>query len=240
MESDEELATGYGADAPAGDNLCNDYAQGAAEGFGALAEARGDRVLRDDDVMLSDGGSASLFGNVAVVRRPIDSSAWSDVRGPDARVLRRPGRRTVHGLLGVADAGPPGRRLRANRPPSADVPPGRPDRRDRGRRTRDHTCDRCRNGPGLGAHPCPRLPRTGAPTRSRPAASCRSELSWRPDGGIGSATCAARQWLRPQPSSATTTSTSSSSRRTSPPAAPVSVVRSRRRRRSRIPPCRRC
>ena len=79
MESDEELATGYGADAPAGDNLCNDYAQGVADGFGALAGARGDRVLQDDDVMLSDGGSASLFGNVAVVRRPIESSAWSDV-----------------------------------------------------------------------------------------------------------------------------------------------------------------
>jgi hypothetical protein len=79
METDEDLATGYGAAAPAGDNLCNDYAQGLAEGFGALAEGRGDRVVRDDDVMLSDGGSASLFGNVAIVRRPIDSSAWGDV-----------------------------------------------------------------------------------------------------------------------------------------------------------------
>ncbi|HEY5873767.1 MAG TPA: GNAT family N-acetyltransferase [Ilumatobacteraceae bacterium] len=79
MESEQELQTGYGAAAPAGDNLCNDYAQGVAEGFAALAEGRGDRVLSNDDVMLSDSGSASLFGNVAVVRRPIDTDAWVDV-----------------------------------------------------------------------------------------------------------------------------------------------------------------
>jgi hypothetical protein len=77
MESEQELQAGYGAAAPAGDNLCNDYAQGVAEGFAALAEGRGDRVLSNDDVMLSDSGSASLFGNVAVVRRPIDTDASS-------------------------------------------------------------------------------------------------------------------------------------------------------------------
>ena len=76
METDDVLETGAGAAAPPGDNLCNDYAQGLAEGFGALAEARGDRVDRDDTAVLGDGGSASLFGNVAVIRRPVDESAW--------------------------------------------------------------------------------------------------------------------------------------------------------------------
>ena len=33
METDEELETGYGGATPAGDNLCNDYAQGLADGF---------------------------------------------------------------------------------------------------------------------------------------------------------------------------------------------------------------
>jgi hypothetical protein len=32
METDEELEAGYGAATPAGDKLCNDDAQGLAEG----------------------------------------------------------------------------------------------------------------------------------------------------------------------------------------------------------------
>jgi GNAT superfamily N-acetyltransferase len=76
METDEELETGAGPATPPGDNLCNDYAQGLAEGFAALAEARGDRIDVDDTAAMGDGGSASLFGNVAVVRRPVDESAW--------------------------------------------------------------------------------------------------------------------------------------------------------------------
>jgi GNAT superfamily N-acetyltransferase len=76
METDEELECGFGASTPPGDNLCNDYVQGLAEGFGALAAARGDRIDRDDMATLSDAGSASIFGNVAVIRRPIDKSAW--------------------------------------------------------------------------------------------------------------------------------------------------------------------
>ncbi|MGD9702445.1 MAG: GNAT family N-acetyltransferase [Acidimicrobiia bacterium] len=79
MESTDDLETGYGPAAPAGDNLCNDYAQGLAEAFRSLAEARGDRVLQDEDLMLSDGGSASPFGNVAVLRRPVGSTARADV-----------------------------------------------------------------------------------------------------------------------------------------------------------------
>ena len=57
METDEVLETGYGGNAPAGDNLCNDYAQGLADGFMALAEARGDRVERSADVAMNDAGS---------------------------------------------------------------------------------------------------------------------------------------------------------------------------------------
>jgi ribosomal protein S18 acetylase RimI-like enzyme len=77
VETDADLETGYGRDTPSGDNLCNDFAAGMAEGFLALAEARGDRVVADDpDVAMADGGSASLFGNVAILRRPIDAAAW--------------------------------------------------------------------------------------------------------------------------------------------------------------------
>ena len=80
MESDEELETGYGIGAPAGDNLCNDYAQGLAEAFMGLAAARGDRVVSvDADVAMSDSGSPSLFGNVVVVRRPIPDAEWPEL-----------------------------------------------------------------------------------------------------------------------------------------------------------------
>jgi ribosomal protein S18 acetylase RimI-like enzyme len=77
MATDEIPETGYGRDTPAGDNVCNDFAAGMAEGLLALAEARGDRVAADDpDVAMADGGSASLFGNVVCLRRPIDAAAW--------------------------------------------------------------------------------------------------------------------------------------------------------------------
>ena len=76
METDEDLETGYGAGTPSGDNLCNDYAQGLAIGFRELAEARGDHVHADDDVVLTDRSSASPFGNVAIVRRPVEAGEW--------------------------------------------------------------------------------------------------------------------------------------------------------------------
>ena len=77
METDEELETGYGRDTPPGDNLCNDFAAGMAQGFLALGTARGDRVADDDpDVAMADAASASLFGNVAILRRPVDGGEW--------------------------------------------------------------------------------------------------------------------------------------------------------------------
>jgi GNAT superfamily N-acetyltransferase len=77
METDEELETGYGAATAPGDNLCNDYAQGLADGFMALATGRGDRVeAAGPDVAMNDSGSPSLFGNVVVVRRPVADDAW--------------------------------------------------------------------------------------------------------------------------------------------------------------------
>lgn len=76
METDEELATGYGPSSPAGDNLCNDYSEGLVAGYTALAEARGDVVLVDDELALTDGGSPSPFVNMAVVRRPLTAEEW--------------------------------------------------------------------------------------------------------------------------------------------------------------------
>ena len=42
-----------------------------------MPRGAGDRVAGDDpDVAMADGGSASLFGNVVCLRRPIDAAAW--------------------------------------------------------------------------------------------------------------------------------------------------------------------
>lgn len=80
METDEELEDGYGRDAPPGDNLCNDFARGMAAAYLSLATARGERVDDDDpDVALADGGSASLFGNVAILLRPLRDQQWVEV-----------------------------------------------------------------------------------------------------------------------------------------------------------------
>lgn len=79
METDEELETGYGRGAPPGDNLCNDYVQGMADAYGALAEARGDRREDDDLAMAADSGTGSLFGNGVVLRRPVGAAEWPAV-----------------------------------------------------------------------------------------------------------------------------------------------------------------
>ena len=80
METDEELETGYGPSTPAGDNLCNDYTRGLIDSYSALAESRGDRVLRDGELALTltDRGSPALFGNIAVAGRPLDDAAWRE------------------------------------------------------------------------------------------------------------------------------------------------------------------
>ncbi len=80
METDEELETGYGPSTPPGDNLCNDYVRGLTESFTALAEARHERVLRDDELALAlcDSGSGAMFANVAVTARPLDDREWRE------------------------------------------------------------------------------------------------------------------------------------------------------------------
>jgi hypothetical protein len=86
METTEQLETGYGATTPAGDNLHNDFAQGEAEAFGALARARGDRIgeFEEFGLVLTDSGSPTPFGNVAVLRRPLHDSEWAGA----ARVMQ--------------------------------------------------------------------------------------------------------------------------------------------------------
>ncbi|HET7489088.1 MAG TPA: GNAT family N-acetyltransferase [Acidimicrobiales bacterium] len=92
MEGTEELETGWGAHAPAGDNLCNDYAQALADGLLELARARDEAVLDDGDVALCDGGSPSPFGNLAAVRRPLSEDGWRKAAArADAFYGRRPG-----------------------------------------------------------------------------------------------------------------------------------------------------
>lgn len=92
MDTEEILETGFGDDTPGGDNLLNDFVRGEAEGFGALARARGDDVVDDPELglLLADGGSAAPFGNVAVMRRPAGADEWPAVA---ARLHEHFGRR---------------------------------------------------------------------------------------------------------------------------------------------------
>jgi GNAT superfamily N-acetyltransferase len=78
METDDTLETGYGDSTPAGDNLLNDFARGEATAFGALAAARGDRVMDDDALQLAllDSGSPAPYGNLAIARRPLGDGEW--------------------------------------------------------------------------------------------------------------------------------------------------------------------
>ena len=76
METDERLETGYGPGTPPGDNACNDFVRSLVDAYGGLARARGDRVVEDADLLMSDGGSPSVFGNVVIVRRPLTEDGW--------------------------------------------------------------------------------------------------------------------------------------------------------------------
>lgn len=78
METDEELPTGYGPQTPPGDNFLNDFVQGEADAWAALSRARGDPVAEDAHfaIMMADGGSASVFGNPVVLRRPLRADEW--------------------------------------------------------------------------------------------------------------------------------------------------------------------
>jgi hypothetical protein len=70
---DEQLENGVRTATPAGDNLLSDFARAEAAAYATLARAAGGRVVVDDDLGLSiaDAGSASPFGNVAHLTRPI-------------------------------------------------------------------------------------------------------------------------------------------------------------------------
>lgn len=76
MDHSEGLETGCGPGTPPGDNASNDYAQGLAAGYLALSRARGEAVLDDGLLAAGDAGSPSAFGNIAVVRRPLDEPGW--------------------------------------------------------------------------------------------------------------------------------------------------------------------
>jgi hypothetical protein len=71
-DTETPLESGYGPDAPAGDNLCNDFQQETAQSYGELARARGDRRERHRGVLsLTDSGLPLPFWNRAVLEQPI-------------------------------------------------------------------------------------------------------------------------------------------------------------------------
>ncbi len=72
MTDDVALESGYGPQAPPGDNLCNDFVQESARSFVAFGSARGDRVTRLDSIVtMVDAGSPVPFFNRAILERPI-------------------------------------------------------------------------------------------------------------------------------------------------------------------------
>src|SRR3954469_4666264 len=73
MTTDTPLETGYGPDAPPGDNLVNDFQQETARSFVGLGNARGDRVERiEGSVTMTDANSPLPFSNRAVLEQPVD------------------------------------------------------------------------------------------------------------------------------------------------------------------------
>jgi hypothetical protein len=80
VDTDGEFETGYGPETAAGDNVLHDYAAGEARSFVALAVARGDRVVRHDELGLTctDRRSPTPFGNAALVERPLSERQWDD------------------------------------------------------------------------------------------------------------------------------------------------------------------
>lgn len=75
-EDGEFLEDGASARTPDGDNLLLDHARAEAAAYGSLVRAAGGRLLDDDEggLHLRDLGSASPFGNVALVTRPVLST----------------------------------------------------------------------------------------------------------------------------------------------------------------------
>jgi hypothetical protein len=93
MSDHEELESGYGASAPAGDNLCNDFQQEVAQSYLALAQSRGDRGTRIAGTLtMTDARSVLPFWNRAVLEQPIANtqaimSALADFYGASGPML---------------------------------------------------------------------------------------------------------------------------------------------------------
>jgi hypothetical protein len=73
---DEQLENGMRPATPAGDNLLTDFSRAEATAYWTVARAGGGRIAVDDDLGLTvaDSGSASPFGNVAHLSRPITAA----------------------------------------------------------------------------------------------------------------------------------------------------------------------
>jgi hypothetical protein len=92
-DENEELETGYGAAAPAGDNLVNDFQRETAASYLELARARADRIDTSNPTLsLTDAVSQLPFWNRAVLLEPIVEAE------PTATMLRA--------FYGGRDAGP--------------------------------------------------------------------------------------------------------------------------------------
>jgi len=67
----ERLEDGHGPETPIGDTVVHSFTRGYAEWLAVTAERVGDAVLRTDELVAVDAGSAHLFFNQAVLLRPV-------------------------------------------------------------------------------------------------------------------------------------------------------------------------
>ncbi len=106
MAADEPLRTGWEPGCPIGDTVLRDYLTSWGDWIEGLGRACGGRTERDDDIVLSDLGSASLFLNTALSLRPPAATDFDDVVARTRRFF---------------DAGPGGRYVWFNPWPTPDL-----------------------------------------------------------------------------------------------------------------------
>jgi GNAT superfamily N-acetyltransferase len=96
METDEPLETGYDPTTPGRDTLMLDFVRGESASYSALVSAQGGRVAHDGELGLAmtDTGSPSPFGNIALFERPLSEREV-------AEAMRR-----LHAFYAAASGGP--------------------------------------------------------------------------------------------------------------------------------------
>ena len=120
----EGLRTGWEPDRPTGDTVLGDYVASWSDWLESIATACGDRFIREDDMVLHDGGSTAMFGNTGLLTQPITGDGRALVSRIREFYDGAPGAGrgwcSAHGQHPLLGRGP-----RARRSPADDAAPGR-------------------------------------------------------------------------------------------------------------------